>query len=54
MVKILNFFSLSDDDYLKKGERLYMFPLMDTAGFYSAYGGSSYFPYLLMIKYRDY
>ena len=54
MVKVLNFFSISDDEYLKKAERLYAFPIMNTAGFYGAYGGSSYFPYLFMIKYRDF
>lgn len=54
MVKILNFFSLSDDKCVKKGEKLYMFPYMNTAGFYSAYGGPSFFPYLFMIKYRDF
>jgi len=54
MIKVLNFFSLSDDEYLKKAERLYVFPFMNTAGFYGAYGGSYYYPYFVMIKYRDY
>jgi len=50
MVKILSFFSLADDDYLKKAERIYVFPFMNGTGFYNAYGGSSYF---IMVKYRD-
>lgn len=54
MLKVLNFFSLSDDEYVKKAERLYAFPFTNAMGFYDAYGGSYYFPYLLMIKYRDF
>ena len=54
MIKVLNVFSLTDDKWIEKAERLYVFPFMNTAGFYGAYGGSSYFPYFIMIKYRDY
>lgn len=54
MIKVLNFFSLSDDEYLKKAERLYVFPFMNNSEFYNAYGGSYYFPYLLMIEYPDF
>lgn len=53
MVKVLNFFSLSDDEYVKKAERLYLFPYVNDAGFYGAYGGSFYFP-IILIKYRDF
>ena len=52
MIKVLSIFSLQDDEYVKYAERLYAFPIMNNAGF-DAYGGSSYFPYLIMIKYLD-
>ena len=53
MIKVLSFFSLSDDEYLKKAEKLYVFPFMSTAGFYSAYTGAPYYPYFIMIECPD-
>ena len=53
MIRVLNLFSFLDDDYMKKAEKLYAFPALNSIGFDNAYGGSSYFPYIIMVKYRD-
>lgn len=54
MVKVLNLFSLSDDENVKKAKKLYVFPFMNGSDFYGAYGGSYNFPYFVMIEYRDF
>ena len=54
MIRVLNLFSFLDDDYMKKAEKLYAFPSMNFTGFNDAYGGSSYLPYIIMVKYRDF
>ena len=53
MIKVLTLFSFLDDDYMKKAERLYAFPAMNSTDFNNAYGGSSYLPYIIMVKYHD-
>ena len=53
MTRVLNLFSFLDDNYMKKAERLYVFPAMNFTGFDNAYGGSSYLSYFIMVKYRD-
>lgn len=52
MVRVLNLFSFLDDDYMKKAEKLYVFPSMNFIGFDNAYGGSSYLP-IILVKYHD-
>ena len=53
MTKVLTLFSFLDDDYMKKAERLYVFPAMNSSDFNNAYGGSSYLSYYILVKYRD-
>ena len=53
MPRVLNLFSFTNDEYMKKAERLYAFPSMTFMGHDNAYGGSSYLPYIIMVKYRD-
>lgn len=53
MVKVLTLFSFLDDNYMKKAEKLYVFPSMNFMGFDNAYGGSSYLP-VILVKYRDF
>ena len=53
MFRVLTLFSFLDDDYMKNAERIYAFPAMDSLGFNNAYGGSSYLPFVIAVKYRD-
>lgn len=54
MIKVISLFSLLDDNF-KLGEgTLYYFPYLNGGGFYNAYGGSYFTPFLFISKVPDF